>query len=283
MATRSPSTGLRSTREVAAGAATAWRGLRTWGTSPGLMAWGLVPGAITTAIFGGAAVVVATQLADWSRVLASLVVSEDGWAHTAVQVIAGLAIVAATVLVAVYAFTAITLTIGQPFFERIGRAVDARQGFTGAEPDEHWARAVVRSVSEAVRLALLTVPFAVGLFLIGLVPVVGGMTAFAVGASIGGWFLALELTAYPLARRGHVSLAERRAVLRQRRARVGGFGATVFVLFLIPLGAALFMPAAVAGATLLVNDTYGAPRGRDGAVTPVPKEPPPGEAPPAPR
>lgn len=277
MSRRSPSASVRPLRDAAAGAATAWRGLRTWGTSPGLMAWGLLPGAITTAIFGASAFVVATQVADWSRAFASLIVSQDGWAQSVVQIVAGLAIVAATVLVAVYAFTAFTLTIGQPFFERIGRAVDAKHGFSGAEPDEHWARSLLRGVSEGVRLALLTLPFAVGLFLIGLVPVVGGATAFVLGASIGGWFLALELTAYPLARRGVVSLPERRAVLRRYRPRVVGFGAAVFVLFLIPLGAALFMPAAVAGATLLVQGLGASPGERAGVVTPGPAALPPDE------
>lgn len=272
MAARSPSGAISTAREALIGAATAWRGLRTWSTSPALMAWGLLPGAITTVLFGASAFVVATQVADWSRAIAALVVSEDGWAQSAVQVIAGLAVVAATVLVAVYAFTAFTLTIGQPFFERIGRAVDAQQGFTGAEPDEPWARALLRSVSEGVRLALLTLPFAAGLFLIGLVPVVGGAAAFIAGATIGGWFLALELTAYPLARRGHVSLAARRAVLRQHRARSGGFGAAVFVLFLIPLGAALFMPAAVAGATLLVHGATSPPAGAGAGATRDPEE-----------
>lgn len=217
------------------------------------MAWGLLPGMITGALFAGGAVVIATQIGRWSAALASLVVSEGSTAHGVLQVVAGAAVLAGTVLVAVYAFTAVTLTIGQPFFERISRAVDARAGFVAEEPDEHWARSLLRGVSEAVRLALLTLPFAAVLFVIGLIPVVGGVAAFALGATVGGWFLALELTAYPLARRGHVSLAARRAVLRTRRARVVGFGAAVFVLFLVPLGAALFMPAAVAGATLLAQ------------------------------
>lgn len=241
------------------------------------MAWGLLPGAITAALFGGLGVVVATQLAGWSGAIASLVV-DDGWVHGALQVVAGVAILSAAVLVAVYALTAVTLTIGQPFFERIGREVDAREGFSGADPDEHWARALLRSVSEALRLTLLTLPFAIVLFLIGLVPVIGGVTAFVLGASVGGWFLALELTAYPLSRRGYVTLGSRRAVLRRRRALVVGFGAAVFALFLIPLGAALFMPAAVAGATLLVNDAALGSDGPHGAVTPDQAEPlPPAE------
>ncbi|MFW2514249.1 EI24 domain-containing protein [Demequina sp. SO4-13] len=276
MAPRTPSPRIRPVREAAFGAATAWRGLRTWSTSPRLMAWGLLPGAITAVLFGGAAIAIALQIAEWSSWLAALVVSEDGAAHGALQIVAALAVVAASVLVAVYAFTAVTLTIGQPFFERIGRAVDERHGFTGAEPDEQWARALLRSVGEAVRLAALTLPFAAGLFLVGLIPVIGGITAFVLGATIGGWFLALELTAYPLARRGHVSLAARRAVLRQHRPRVVGFGAAVFVLFLIPLGAALFMPAAVAGAALLVNGPEFVARAQPDDVTTHRGERPPG-------
>jgi CysZ protein len=36
-----------------------------------------------------------------------------------------------------------------------------------------------------------------------------------------------------------------------------GFGVSVFVCFLVPLGAVLVMPAAVAGATLLTRHAYG--------------------------
>ncbi len=254
-------------REAAKGAAIAWRGLRTWSTSPKLMAWGLLPGAITTALFGGLLVLVALNLGTWSARLASVVVDEGSWVYGAVRLGVGLALLAATLLIAVYTFTAVTLTIGQPFFERIGRAVDAQQGYVGEDPHERWDRAVLRSIAEAGRLALVTVPFALVLFLIGLLPVVGGISAFVLGATVGGWFLALELANYPLARRGHVSLAARRAALRPRRALAVGYGAAVFVLFLIPLGAALFMPAAVSGAALLVNEAGIVRRGGDDVVT----------------
>jgi CysZ protein len=38
-----------------------------------------------------------------------------------------------------------------------------------------------------------------------------------------------------------------------------GFGVAVFVCFLIPFGAVLVMPAAVAGATLLTRHVHGQP------------------------
>jgi CysZ protein len=48
-------------------------------------------------------------------------------------------------------------------------------------------------------------------------------------------------------------------MLRGRRAMAIGFGTATFVCFLIPLGAVLVMPAAVAGATLLCRRLFGLP------------------------
>lgn len=247
----------RVTREVFRGVRIAGLGLRTWSTSRRLMAWGLVPGAVTLVIFGIAAVVIATQVWGWAGSIADALVESDGWLQGAVQLVAAIAIVVGAGVLGIYTFTAVTLAVGQAFFERISRAVDQAQGFAGTDPDIPWYRSLGRGVGEVGRLALLTVPLAIGLFVVGLVPVVGGIASFVLGVAFGGWFLALELTTYPLERRGVVTLSQRRAVLRQSRATVVGFGATVFVLFLIPLGPALFMPAAVAGATRLVQETAG--------------------------
>jgi len=79
-----------------------------------------------------------------------------------------------------------------------------------------------------------------------------------VGALVGGWALALELTGIAFARRG-LRLRDRRRMLRRHRPLALGFGVGVFVCFLIPLGAVLVMPAAVAGATLLTRHIFGEP------------------------
>jgi CysZ protein len=73
------------------------------------------------------------------------------------------------------------------------------------------------------------------------------------GANVAGWFLALELTGTPFYRRG-LRMRDRRVRLRTRRTLALGFGVAVFVCFLIPLGAVLIMPAAVAGGTLLARE-----------------------------
>jgi CysZ protein len=70
---------------------------------------------------------------------------------------------------------------------------------------------------------------------------------------VSGYFLTLELTSIPLERRG-LRRRDRFALLRRNRALAVGFGASVFVVFLIPLGALIAMPGAVAGGTLLARE-----------------------------
>lgn len=241
-------------RDATEGVGIAWQGLRVWSSSPRMMAWGLIPGLVTALIYGVVGVIVLLQLKGWSQAIAEALGATGGWQRSVLQVVVALAILGGLALLAVYTFAAVTLTIGQPFFERISRTVDAQQGVEGSDPDEPWYRSFLRDLRDFGRLTVLSAGVGIGLFVVGLLPVAGTVAAFVLGACCGGYFLALELTSYPLARRGLVSLHERRVVLRERRATVVGFGFTVFVLFLVPGGAVIFMPAAVAGATTLVRD-----------------------------
>jgi CysZ protein len=67
-----------------------------------------------------------------------------------------------------------------------------------------------------------------------------------------GFFLAVELSAIALERQG-LRLSDRLRLLWRRRLLALGFGLAVFLLFLVPLGAVLGMPGAVAGGTLLAR------------------------------
>jgi CysZ protein len=74
-----------------------------------------------------------------------------------------------------------------------------------------------------------------------------------IAACVSGYFLTGELTAIALERRG-LMRRDRFALLKRHRALAVGFGAATLVVFLIPLGAVLAMPGAVAGATLLARE-----------------------------
>ncbi|WP_062292537.1 EI24 domain-containing protein [Demequina phytophila] len=240
----------RPAAEVIAGVRTAADGFRGWARAPRLMLLGMVPGAIVAAVFGVALTVLVLHLGAIGEAIADGLGAREGWLATLVSVTASVAVLAASSLVAVALFATLTLAIGGLFFEAMSRRVDAD---LAAAPEEAWWPALRRGLAEGLVTLAISLGVSLVLLVVGLLPLVGSATAFTVGALVGGRLLAIELTAYPLARRGVVARRDRVRALRPYRLRVIGFGASVFLLFLLPLGAVLAMPAAVVGATLLVR------------------------------
>ncbi|WP_165064016.1 EI24 domain-containing protein [Marisediminicola senii] len=244
-------------REFLAGVAFFGRGLRLWITHPRLMLIGAIPAVIVAAIYVVVIVVVAANVegvAAWATPFA------DDWSEpwrTATTAAATLALLGVTILIAVYTFVAVTLLVGDPFYERIWRWVETADGGLPPEvPVPLWV-SVLRSIRDALRILVLTGFVGLTLFGFGFVPVVGQTLVPVTGVLFGGWFLALELTGFAFEARS-LSLADRRRVLGARRARTVGFGVACYLMFLVPFGAVIAMPAAVAGATLLSRDTVGA-------------------------
>jgi CysZ protein len=216
------------------------------------MLLGAIPALIVGAVWVGLLVALITSV---DRIAALLTAFADDWAdpvRVAVRLATGLAIVVLAVVVGALSFTAIVLTVGDPFYERISRRVEERLGDPPVERDEPMLRGLLRAARDG--LVLLLVSLVVGLvaFLLGLVPVVGPVLGGVFGAIVGGWFLAVELTGTPFDARGF-RLGERRRTLGRSRARTLGFGVATWVLFLVPLGAVFVMPAAVGGATVLTR------------------------------
>ncbi len=225
------------------------------------MLLGLVPGIISAVLIVALVATFAINLDPITRWVASFA---NGWPDVLqqlVQAFVAVGLICAIGLTIVYGFTGLTLIIGQPFFEAISRRIDEPLGAVPEAPGRPWFGALVGNIGErAGRLALAGLASA-GLFLLSLIPVVGTGIAWALGALIGGWFLALELTDYPFERRGH-RLRYRRFALGRRRRVTLGFGIAAFLLFLVPGGAVLTMSAAVAGGTLLTRHTLGEPIAR---------------------
>ena len=242
---------MRVATDFFSGVGVYWRGVRTWASDPSLMALGLVPGLITAWLFVAAFIAMTMWLDPFSNWIATFLVG-DGGAHAFVQVVAALAIVGASVLIVVYGFVAITTVVGQPFFERLSHRVDDRLGPVAQGPDWPWWQNAARGVGEGLRMSLVTIPLSLALVLLGLVPLVGTVVAWTLGALIGGWFVALEFAAVPFERRG-LRLRDRRRILAKRRAHTVGFGAMAFIMSAFAPLAILMMPSAVAGGTLLAR------------------------------
>jgi CysZ protein len=220
------------------------------------MLLGLVPAVIVftaLTLLLLALVAVAPALATWLTPLPGAWTDD---ARTLLRMVVALAIIVGAVALAVVLFTAITLAIGAPIYERISRAVEDSHGGIAREVRRPLSQQVIEGFSNALRMLVTAAALGLAVAVIGLVPVVGTIAAAIVAAAGGARIVAGELVATPCDARG-LTIGERRLLLRRNRWRVLGFGLSCYLVFLVPGGAIILTPAAVAGATLLTRDLLG--------------------------
>ena len=246
-------------RDFVAGIGLLGRGLGLCLRSPRMYVTGLLPALIAGLLYAAALATLVVFVDDLAGAVTWFAADwSTGW-RDVIRVFAGLALLGVSGLVSVLTFTAVTLMIGEPFYEKISARVEDRfGGVPGGTVETVWWRSLRRSLADSLRLIGVSLLLGVPLLMVGLIPVAGQVLGAVLGGAVGGWVLALELTGVPFERRGR-RLADRRAVLSRRRPLALGFGAAVFAGFLIPLGAVLLMPAAVAGAALLARQALGQP------------------------
>ena len=225
------------------------RGFGMWRRRPGLMLLGMVPAAV---VFVLLAVLVVLLLTHLGALVSWLTPFADDWAESPrvlVRALLGVVLVVGAFAGAALSFTGLTLVVGDPFYERIWRATEEMLG--GAVPESELG--LGRALKDGLVLVLLGLATALGVLVLGLVPVVGSVVGLVVGFVVAGRVLAGELLSRPLEARG-LDRRARAALLRPHRGRVIGFGAATQLFFLVPLGAIAVMPAAVVGATMLARD-----------------------------
>ncbi|MFI7347893.1 EI24 domain-containing protein [Streptomyces sp. NPDC049936] len=220
--------------------------------------FGLVPGLITLVLYAAALVALAmwgTDFVAWTTPFA------DDWSSPWLGLFRGFLTVvlfALALLLAVLTFTAVTLLIGQPFYEALSERVDRDVSPDGTAPESDlplW-RELWLSGRDSLRILVRAALWGVLLFALGFIPFVGQTVVPVIGLFVTGFFLTEELTSVALQRRG-VELRERLALLRSRKTLVWGFGTPLAVSFLVPFVAVFLMPGAVAGATLLARELQG--------------------------
>ncbi|MEU7468038.1 EI24 domain-containing protein [Streptomyces sp. NPDC044984] len=228
--------------------------------------FGLLPGLITLVLYVAALVALALWGEDfvtWATPFA------DDWSSPWAGLFRGFltaVLFALGLLLSVLTFTAVTLLIGQPFYENLSEKVDRDVSPDGTAPESGLPllRELWISARDSLRIVVRALLWAVLLFALGFVPVLGQTVVPVIGFFVTGFFLTEELTAVALQRRG-VELRERLGLLRSRKTLVWGFGTPLAVAFLVPFVAVFLMPGAVAGATLMARDLLGEETAGDGA------------------
>lgn len=243
----------RALRDVVAGVGYFLRGLGWTARHPRQWLFGLIPALIALVIYAAALAVLIVYADDLAEAVTPFADHWSEGARQTVRVIAGLGIVGAGALFAVVTFTALTLLVGEPFYERLAVRVEESAGGAPPEADVPLIVQLLRGIGDAIVIGVIALVFAVVFFALGFLPVVGQTVVPVAAACVSGYFLCGELTAIALQRRG-LRRRDRFARLRRRRPLAVGFGAVVFVVFLIPLGAVFAMPGAVAGGTLLARE-----------------------------
>jgi len=220
--------------------------------------FGLIPGLITLVLYGAALVSLAIwgdDFVGWATPFA------DDWSSPWLGLFRGLLTVvlwALALLLAVLTFTAVTLLIGQPFYESLSEKVDRDVSPDGTAPESNlplW-RELWISARDSLRILARALLWGVLLFALGFIPFVGQTVVPVLGFFVTGFFLTEELVAVAMQRRG-VELRDRLALLRSRRTLVWGFGTPLGLAFLVPFVAVFLMPGAVAGATLMARELLG--------------------------
>jgi CysZ protein len=162
-----------------------------------------------------------------------------------IEVPASLLLWVATVGSGVFLGLGLALAVAAPILDQLSRQVEAR--VRGHAVDR--GRGLRWEIGQSLRGSLYFLAAAPGVFLLGLVPVIGPLLSAAWGARA----IAFQMTDPALTRRG-LAFAEKRRWHRGWRPESMGFGLAGMVGLLVPLANLLVGPALVAGGTLLVLD-----------------------------
>jgi CysZ protein len=234
------------------------RGFGFWRRRPAVMLLGLIPAAIVFIVVLAALVALGLSLPGLTDWLTPFADDWDPGAALVVRVLISLALSGGVILLMVIWFTAITLALGSPLYDKISESVERELGPVPVL-DEPASRGVLRNVRQSLGLIGIAALVAPALFLAGFVPAIGQTVVPVMSATFGGWMLGVELLGSAFERRGLLRLADRRAAMRTRRFRVLGFAVPTFLLLAIPFAGVVVFPVATAGGTLLARQLLGEP------------------------
>lgn len=267
-------------RDLTAGVRYLGRGQR-WAVGHGRwFGFGLLPAVLTFVLYAGALTalaVFADDLATWATPFA------DGWDEfwqESLRVVFAVLLWLTALFISVVTFTAVTLLLGDPFYEKLSEQVEEAEGGAPQGPDRPLWLELWTSLRDSLYVLWRMLLFTVPLFFLGFLPAVGQTVIPALGFAVSGFFLTVELSSVAMQRRG-IPVRERMRILRTRKALALGFGVPLVLMFLVPLVAVVLMPGAVAGAAMLVRDLTGDAReerdadvpSADGPGTPDPAQP----------
>ena len=159
---------------------------------------------------------------------------------------------AVILLMLAYGFVIVANLIGAPFYGYLAERCEQHLTGQPVGEDEGWAgivRDIPRSLWRELQKISYYLPRALGLFILGLIPVVN-LVAVVLWFVFNSWMMALQYVDYP-ADNHKASFPMLKQMLAQRRMSALGFGLPVALGAMVPILNLFVVPAAVCGATAL--------------------------------
>ena len=151
-----------------------------------------------------------------------------------------------------YFFSTLANFVAAPFNGLLAEKVEEK--LTGHTINDEGILAVIKDVprimSREWRKLVYTLPKAIGLFLLLLIPALGQTLGPILWFLFTAWMLAIQYCDYPFDNH-KVSFHDMRNNLKQKQGKAYGFGMLVSVLTTIPIINLFVMPVAVCGATAM--------------------------------
>ena len=235
------------------GAGDIWRGFSMLLRHPGLWIWAIIPFLLNVVLFG---------LLLWGGWhfgggwIERHMFAETAWWWDALGWILAVLLWLVMLLAVVFLFVPLASLLAAPFNDILSEKVEII--LTGASVDESFSirslmRAVAVGLRTTIRLTLTTFALLLLVFPLNFIPGIGSLMATFLSTAITIRFLSLEYTSYSMDRR-YYDYAHRSGFLRRNRARTIGLGAMAFLLMMVPVLNALFIPVSAVAGTLLFCD-----------------------------
>jgi len=179
-----------------------------------------------------------------------------GWWIGALAFVATVLVGLAFLVLIFFSFTLLLNLIGSPFNDLLAEKVEANLNGESAGPS-YGMTGLVRNIATSIKSEVKKYVYFILLGLLVLVtawiPGVNLLVAPVLSVLVGGWMMALEYLAYPMAVQNQSFPAVRKWAASNFLLSLG-FGLTVLLFTVTPLINLLIMPAAVAGATLMWHE-----------------------------
>lgn len=231
-----------------------WRGLAFLIARPALWPWAVTPVVLCVALY------VACIWTGWHFVGGwlgdALLEPGDGFWHKAAGYTLAVIFWIVILVVAAVVYVPLASLIASPFNDFLSEKTERLYQGHQIEEAFSWRlvwRAIRVGLLGEIQRTLVVTALLVAALALNFVPLIGQVLAPAASMFITIRYLSLEFTSFSMDRRLYTWPAKRE-FLRQFRARTLGFGSMSFLIMLVPLVNATFIPISAIAGTLLFCD-----------------------------